>query len=774
MRVAISFFAFTILTVVSWGQNALPNPRPPYAPHPTDRYWEEQWYFDHRGEDGIRFGPDINVRGAWERTRGEGVIIAIANDAVDLAHRDLAANQVPEFHYDFERNETNGSPLTFSDNRGTPQIGLAVAALNNVGIVGVAPAAKFAAWKIVRTNNVPDRFVIDAEKMAAAFAYQNQSIAVQLHTWIDSKTGYRPYPLSEVESQAISNAVTLGRNGKGVVIVRPAGNAFYPDFRGVNDDATISDPRLIAVGAVRADGRTASYSQRGPAVLVAAVSGDFNEGYPNLFTTDRTGSDVGFNSVIIFPSDPMLSDYVWGNLRNSNTTDASSQVAGLCALILSANPNLTYRDVQQILIHSSRHFDKSDPDLHRNAAGYWVSHKQGFGIPDAGEAVRLADHWQNRPAMVRRTIPSDILLPIDIPDSSLRVYLTDQSSQPPLNRSFSVFPSIGLHPDDPTAELPLVDVGMATNTLPDLAGKAALIEDPEPTGDVIYRLSRVIAAGASFAVVFNSSETPNVLFDWITQRLDFTPIPVVLVPSAAGPVIKSYITNQTALRAQLRTTPAIARFGVNEAMLVEHVGVRVRTSHPSRQDLRITLVSPQGTRSIMQTINSDQTAGPVDWTYYSVQHYYELSSGVWTLEVTDEVQDLAGQLLGAELIVEGVPILDLDDDGLDDTWEIAHFTTLAQGGLDDPDNDGSWNAREQILGTNPKLDQTVFKLVTSIVQSNAVRVAFPSIEGTNYVIQSTTNLNSPLQNIGTFPGSFGETEIITDMVEPHRFFQIRK
>jgi hypothetical protein len=173
MRVAFSFLAFTLLTMISWAQNALPNPRPPYAPRPTERYFHEQWNLDHRDEDGVRFGADINVRGAWQRTRGEGVIIGIATDAVDLAHRDLATNQAPEFHYDFERGVTNGAPLSAGDNFGTPQAGLAVAAQNGVGIVGVAPAAKFAVWKIYPEGDsqILGRTFIAPEKMAPLFTY---------------------------------------------------------------------------------------------------------------------------------------------------------------------------------------------------------------------------------------------------------------------------------------------------------------------------------------------------------------------------------------------------------------------------------------------------------------------------------------------------------------------------------------------------------------------------------------------------------------------------
>ena len=775
MRVAFSFLAFVFLTINPWAQNALPNSRPPYAPRPTDRYWEEQWNLDHRGDSGGRFGADINVRGAWQRTRGEGVIIAIATDAVDLAHRDLATNQVAELHYDFERNVTNGAPEVSDDVRGTPQIGLAVAAQNDVGIVGVAPAAKFAVWKIFPTNSIYQRTFILPEKMANVFTYHNNDVPIQLFPETETRVRWGLIPLSSVESQAISNAVTLGRNGKGVIMIRPSGDAYFPDLRDVNENGYANDPRAIAVGAVRGDGRVASYSNRGAAILVTAVSGDNSDGFPNVFTTDITGPCCGYNSFIIFPTEPMLSDYVWGNLRFSNTSDAASQIAGLCALILSANPNLSYRDVQQILIHSSRHIDKGDPQLRRNGAGYLFSHKTGYGVPDAAEAVRLADHWQTRPALVRRTIQSDLTAPINIPDASLRVYFTDQTTQPTLNRSFSAFPSIGLHPDDPTAELPIVDVGTAPEALTiDLHGKAALIEDPNPTFPLLRQLDRVAAVGAEFAIVFNTTNSPTPLFDWLVKRLDFAPIPVVLVPTEAGPIIKDYITNRANLRAQLRITPALARFAVDDSLLVEHIGVRVRASHPSRQDLRFTLVSPQGTRSILQTINSDQTAGPVDWTYYSVQHFYERSSGFWTLEVTDEVQDITGQLLGAELYLEGVPITDTDDDGLDDTWEMNNFTSLDQDTLGDPDNDGSWNAREQILATNPKVDQTVFKVVSSIVQSNVVRVAFPTIEGTNYVIYSSTNLNSGFPDASIIPGNFGETEITASAALPHRFFQVRK
>ena len=79
------------------------------------------------------------------------------------------------------------------------------------------------------------------------------------------------------------------------------------------------------------------------------------------------------------------------------------QIAGLVALVLSVNPDLTYRDVQQVFIHASRHFDFADPFLQSNAAGYLFTHNTGYGVPDAGTAVRLAKRWVNARPLIKKT-----------------------------------------------------------------------------------------------------------------------------------------------------------------------------------------------------------------------------------------------------------------------------------------------------------------------------------------------------------------------------------
>ena len=139
---------------------------------------------------------------------------------------------------------------------------------------------------------------------------------------------------------------------------------------------------------------------------------------------------------------------------------------------------------------------------------------------------------------------------------------------------------------------------------------------------------------------------------------------------------------------------------MTETLLCEHVGVRIDTDHFARGDIRITLLSPGGTRSVLQSWSTDDSAGPRDWTYYSVHHFYENSAGTWTVAISDLDGKGFGSVKGVSLIVTGVPITDKDLDGLDDTWELRHFKTLAFGPQDDPDHDGH-QFPEQITETNP-------------------------------------------------------------------------
>src|SRR6185503_19778769 len=205
-------------------------------------------------------------------------------------------------------------------------------------------------------------------------------------------------------------------------------------------------------------------------------------------------------------------------------------------------------------------------------------------------------------------------------------------------------------------------------------------------------------AGAAFTVVYNHSNTEEVI---VMGGTEFVPIPAVFIGQNDGASLAALLSSNVAVSAQIQLDPASYSFTVTNTLICEHVGATLTTDHSSRGNLRITLVSPAGTRSVLQRLNNDTAPGPSGWTYYSTHHFYESSAGTWTVYISDERADNSGSVQSVSLTIQGVPIIDTDRDGLDDAWELAHFGNLAFGPRDDSDGDGYPNAREQIVGTNP-------------------------------------------------------------------------
>ena len=221
---------------------------------------------------------------------------------------------------------------------------------------------------------------------------------------------------------------------------------------------------------------------------------------------------------------------------------------------------------------------------------------------------------------------------------------------------------------------------------------------------------------------------------------------------------------------------AIHSFTVTNTLLCEHVAVRVRTDHTYRGDVRITLLSPRGTRSVLQQLNADTAAGPVDWTYYTTRHFFETTAGVWTVAVSDESIGASGSVLGVDLTISGVAITDSDNDGLDDNWEMMKLGTLAYGPADDPDGDGYSNMREQIMGTHPGAIDAPFQfsLDLSVWNERLVRVSWPATTNLSYEIRAATNALSLLSPVTNVTGKFPETEVFLPYTNGvNQFFRVR-
>ena len=81
----------------------------------------------------------------------------------------------------------------------------------------------------------------------------------------------------------------------------------------------------------------------------------------------------------------------------NGTSAATPVVSGAVALILEANPDLDWREVQDILVRTARQTDPTHPGWSLNGADLYVNHDYGFGAIDVGAAVDLALDYAGLP-----------------------------------------------------------------------------------------------------------------------------------------------------------------------------------------------------------------------------------------------------------------------------------------------------------------------------------------------------------------------------------------
>ncbi|MGA1238685.1 MAG: S8 family serine peptidase, partial [Limisphaerales bacterium] len=396
-----------------------------YAARPEDGLYYAQWYLEGRDDFGIPVKPNLNVRGAWPWGDGSGVVVAVVDLGMELGHLELAGAVAGRPHYDFGRGVVSGGlPEGLSDGlsfywaHGTEVAGLVGAELGRGRMVGVAPGVGLASWVIFEPDAAWLPGLVDDVALGQMFAYAGGVVGVQNHSW--NRKGLGLHGMSPAELDGVYEALVNGRGGRGVVMVRSAGNERLQGCN-VNDDQYANLPLMVAVAGVYDDGRVLEESEPGACILVGAPAAFRTTGNPSgLVTTDLTGLR-GVNSVGFFPPDEDLSDYVFNSLGFKGTSAAAPLVSGVVALVLSVAPELAVRDVLQVLALSARHFDLSDPDLVTNAAGFRVSHNVGFGVPDAAHAVRLASRWVNRHLAAELRVTAAGV--VAVPDDGLRVEL---------------------------------------------------------------------------------------------------------------------------------------------------------------------------------------------------------------------------------------------------------------------------------------------------------------------------------------------------------------
>ena len=222
-------------------------------------------------------------------------------------------------------------------------------------------------------------------------------------------------------------------------------------------------PYQIIVGALNAEGEKSSYSTAGPAIWISAPGGEYGwdheywdseldpYGYkyetsnpesrlwqPAMVTVDQVGCDRGYTTgrydfnidgvppigYTSFHEDDVLNPNCEYTSTFNGTSSAAPVASGVVALMLEANPDLSWRDVKHILASSARQVDSSASALElenvvcsddscssvafsdslsfvardtwiTNAAGYSYHTWYGFGAINAGAAVAMAQTYSS-------------------------------------------------------------------------------------------------------------------------------------------------------------------------------------------------------------------------------------------------------------------------------------------------------------------------------------------------------------------------------------------
>jgi subtilisin-like proprotein convertase family protein len=345
---------------------------------PTDPGFPNQWYLNNT----VTPAASTHVVPAWlAGITGAGVTVGIVDEGFNILHPDLAANYAPA---------ASQADLGFADH-GTATAGLVGAVANNdKGGAGIAYGASIARLYFgFQSDN------------AVAFGFHNELNAIKTNSWGPTDNG-TIYPMSSIELAALDDAVTTGRAGKGEIIVWACGNGALTNTDRVDYDGYGSNRYAIAVGAIDNIDRASVYSEPGSALMLVTTSSyDFaSSGGSGIYST--IGSDT---------SGPGSYTSIFGG-----TSASAPLVAGAVALVLQANPNLGWRDVQHVLIRSARRVNPSDAGWTANGAGRFVNYQFGFGALDTAAAVTLAQTFPPRPP--ERTVSGISTVNLPIPDNS--------------------------------------------------------------------------------------------------------------------------------------------------------------------------------------------------------------------------------------------------------------------------------------------------------------------------------------------------------------------
>lgn len=342
--------------------------------HPNDPEFFDQWYLE-----------EMNVTPVWKDYSGKGVKVAVLDEGYIPSNPDIEV--------------FNNPYVVADDNKALEQHGLWVASViggkhnNSIGITGIAFDASITSAQLPIGRNSQDS--TNELAISSDFDIINNSWGESLNSECAFnqrrellKSQISKQTLDQIES--IEIAAINGRNEKGSIILFAGGNYIHSDSN--LEPPVKATPYSIVVGGYSKpykqlktfEAEIPHFASSSAQTLVAAPASHF-------MITENTELTVENDKISSKPT----------NKKVVGTSLTSPAVAATTALMLEANPNLGWRDVQDILAYSAIPKNPHEFEAFENGArnsnggGLFYNKEYGFGIVDTFGAVRLAEVWSS-------------------------------------------------------------------------------------------------------------------------------------------------------------------------------------------------------------------------------------------------------------------------------------------------------------------------------------------------------------------------------------------
>lgn len=659
-----------------------------FAFFPNDPRFSNQWHLHNTGQGGGLVDADPNLPEAWQFFQPEGppssIVIGIVDDGVAIDHPDLfnwvnpgevAGNGIDNDGngwiddlngWNFVDDDNVSQPNTSADNHGTAVAGVAAARGDNgIGVTGASYNSPVISSRIFRGSAVAS----DAG-IASAIYYTSGRTQDGLGTWPAAHIVNHSWGgggASTAITGAVTWATTQGRGGLGVPQVFAAGNSFgsviYPAT------LSLSNPGVIAVGAMNNQGEKSNYSSFGAAVDIVTPSNDTRPGFLAIDTTDRLAPN-GYNSGADFTGT--------GSSGFGGTSSAAPLATGIGALALARADqmgfDLTAAQLRSLMRNNTKLAGSTEyalPQGRNDLMGYGLLNAEtligGIGraqisvttstqVLDGGETVdfgqAIVGGIQEKTFRVRNQGTENLLLTgisLDSPD----FVLSHSFGSNQLGLGESTTFTIRFHPTSAGNRSAVVAVQSSDSLLPSLefeiTGTAQnttisgfFFEDRD--GDGQYSIGESVLAGQYVFIDQNG----NGLFDSDIETVN--------------------LTNSTPAGIfDFQTTFSSISVSDLDASVTD-IELTVNLNHTFVGDLTIHLVGPDGTRvllfnrrggggnNLVNTVFSDQASEPIGsgsapftGSFRPEQPLSDFfganPNGDWTLEITDNAAADQGTLL---------------------------------------------------------------------------------------------------------------------------------